>query len=734
MSTPQPLDDPARFFILIGIPSYKPKNECNNPSIDYGHYKLSRLGGASTDIERLEEYIHQQRYRKAQIFKLTSSESPEGMSPRERENQLPTYDNIVNLFKKVASQVEKAGGGIVHIHFSCHGIRVQTRYPQLKGAEGKDEAIAPYDLREKGQPLRDVELAILISSFTRNGAKVSLFCDCCHAGSVSRGDDGDEEDSCEEPEGEDLPSRGFGEGMLRYPIPIPSNDLSLRNSLREVWNPEFSDLSRNNEWMIKPVGYEFFGACCLDAETGEDIFDGKCGGVYTHTLLQALKEANEQRQVPMSGQIHERIVSIFKRSGRKQTPVFAGNKKRHWWTTSEGSDILSLSVISVTPEGPQSPYVTLSEGYAQGITEGSTYAIYPWHETDTTDISTRPRVQVFKLGQTTSRARWMNIHDMIDGDVIEKGLQAVLVRYELDNIKIKLNSPSAPQEDISRKYREFGDLLRENQNMLDVAETEESGDPSGTTFYVGVNIQRQYHLEYLRSKQIIHFPLFPVHQDKDVFFSYLTHLSRFEALKRLSNPFHPDRLRKCLKIEIEGRDIMEYCAWDASQVEDRPVFELRATREREIASKFTNTTCQSLSVTGLNFSSRWGVNIFYPCEEEEFATIPKNETINTTWQLEPPPQVDPADPDHAIEYVKFFVSEEDCKIHTFKSVCMKELLIDNQQVDGETRGEAQKWEGSLDSLLSRLGAQDRGFNASKGTSPPTWPWITFMFRLRTIRG
>ena len=180
--------EPKCLFILIGIDHYAKGDKLLNK--DGARCRLRPLRGAVNDVRRFQDYISQSpRLKDSKVWVLTSSRPKTGRAsdPPEAPEQQPTYDNIVRVFGEAAEEVTKIGGGIVHIHFSCHGIQMKTNYPELKSAEGIDEAIAPWDACRTGQPLRDVELSILIWRMTKNGARVSLFCDCCHASSVPRG-------------------------------------------------------------------------------------------------------------------------------------------------------------------------------------------------------------------------------------------------------------------------------------------------------------------------------------------------------------------------------------------------------------------------------------------------------------------------------------------------------------------------------------------------------------------
>ncbi|KAK5627620.1 hypothetical protein RRF57_003335 [Xylaria bambusicola] len=718
MSVPQPSSNLCHFFIVIGIGYYAPVDAALGK-----RGRLRSLRGAAADAEAMLTYINNLKLpQPPQIYKLTSSipTSRESKEPPEPEHERPTYENIVRVFREVATAVEKAKRSIVHIHFSCHGIKVRTDYPQIKGKSGFDEAIAPYDYNRTGRPLRDVELSMLIRNMTKHGANVSTTFDCCHAGSVSRGDT---EKSSSESENEDAGldecdytsnTRGstdteYGQEKWRdsiYPLHIDNELICL---FREVWDDH--ELQHNSTWLL-PVGYDMFGACCSDEKATEEAFDGKFNGIFTRTFITVLDEFRVEGRTPTHDKIRKKVLSSFRKEQIRQTPVFVGNSDRHWLRATNGSNVTSLSVIKADARR-----VILSEGQAQGVTKGSTYAIYQSLDEPIGDISGKPLVEIDQVLADKCLAKWVT-----QSCQAFSGADAVLVKYRLDNLQI-FTSPVTPRSDIpgAGKYDELRRCTAlYGSDMIDFIEDPSPSQDNTAPFRVSVNSSLKYQLT--RSSDGAPIPMFPQSESADRFHDYLMQLARFETLKKIHNPFYSAQMEDCLEIYINGKNIMSHCAWEPSQLESLPLLDVKTGK---VIVKLRNRINDTLNVTGINFSPFWGTNIFYPLYED-FDTIPGREERNTTWDVAALPESWDNSTDY-VDCVKFFISAKSLQINTFQSVMMGPI---GEDITGMFRGELD-----LEELLRNLGAPDRGFERSREReSSQSSPWITLMFKTRTIAG
>ncbi|NJR65606.1 MAG: caspase family protein [Leptolyngbyaceae cyanobacterium CRU_2_3] len=173
---------PNLYALLIGIDCYMP-NRLPNGSC----YKS--LGGCVRDIQHVEAFLKDMRkVPDTQILKLTASNPTDGSSqPPEPTAQLPTRQNMVDSFRKLGEMAP--AGAQVYIHYSGHGGRAKTIYPQLKGTDEIDEGLVPTDIgTSEGQYLRDLELTQLLKELADKPLFVTLVLDCCHSGGQTRGE------------------------------------------------------------------------------------------------------------------------------------------------------------------------------------------------------------------------------------------------------------------------------------------------------------------------------------------------------------------------------------------------------------------------------------------------------------------------------------------------------------------------------------------------------------------
>jgi Caspase domain len=144
------------YALLIGVDRYLP-NQLP------GGYCYASLGGCVRDINHVEQFLRRKLGMPQEcILKLTATNAGRSQ-PLEPRDQWPTYENMVDRLKQLTTMAHP--GDQVYIHYSGHGGRATTVYPDLKGANGSDEALVPTDIgNSEARYLRDVEMAHLLKT------------------------------------------------------------------------------------------------------------------------------------------------------------------------------------------------------------------------------------------------------------------------------------------------------------------------------------------------------------------------------------------------------------------------------------------------------------------------------------------------------------------------------------------------------------------------------------------
>src|SRR5215831_1755970 len=154
------------YALLIGVDCYLPN------SLPGGGFYPS-LGGCVRDINLVENFFKNRLGLPAeQIFKLTATNNGTTTPPESKE-LWPTYENMVKAFNKITNTAQP--GEQVYIHYSGHGGRSVTAYPNVKGANGLDESLVPTDIGDsEARYVRDLEIACLLKKMADKGLVVTV--------------------------------------------------------------------------------------------------------------------------------------------------------------------------------------------------------------------------------------------------------------------------------------------------------------------------------------------------------------------------------------------------------------------------------------------------------------------------------------------------------------------------------------------------------------------------------
>ncbi len=350
------------YALLIGVNCYLPHR------LSDGSY-YDNLQGAVNDVNAVEAFLTiNLKVPESHIFKLTASNpNPVLKEPVEPPEELPTYANMVLKFKEI-TEIGQPGDRI-YIHYSGHGGRTTTAYPEIKGETGVDESLVPIDigqLDESGQPvncyLRDLELAWLLKQMEKKGLIVTVVFDSCHSGGATR---------------ETAKVRGtdtLDKMAQKTDSLVASREELLENwrSLRQVTRGE-SNLHLGT--LPQAKNYVFLAACSPSEKAFEDGF--RCGeekrrhGALTYWLLDSLR----QDYVGLTYKdIYDCIRAKIQSQFPYQTPMLLGEFDRTVFGRDRTAVTQFLSVQKINPAKQQ---VSINAGIATGVRKGATFAIYP---------------------------------------------------------------------------------------------------------------------------------------------------------------------------------------------------------------------------------------------------------------------------------------------------------------------------------------------------------------------
>ena len=218
-----------KYALLIGI-NYK-----NSP------YSLN---GCIQDIETMENFIRM-HCNYTNITKLIEENA--------------TKINIINNLTQMLTKIKEKD--ICLIYYAGHG----SRQKDMNGDEhdGFDETILPYDYLSNGIITDDWLYQYFICKFPIN-AKLIIFTDCCHSGSIL-----------------DLP----------YKFHMECKPLVSKPNINYISNEWKETIQSKEEFKTKLSGNILFFSGCMDEEQSREIILSKTlsSGVFTYCLHQILK-------------------------------------------------------------------------------------------------------------------------------------------------------------------------------------------------------------------------------------------------------------------------------------------------------------------------------------------------------------------------------------------------------------------------------------------------------------
>ena len=615
--TEQPERIPNIYALLIAIDYYLPNRL----------YKS--LKGAVRDINLVADYLLKTlKIPSENIFKLTSP-NPEVAETIETKDPEPTYENIVAKFHAITEIAQP--GEQVYIHYSGHGGRTTTIYPELKGNDQLDEGIVPIDVgNESGRYLRDVELATLLKRMTDKGLIVTVVLDSCHSGEATRGDD--------------VAIRGPGETDT---APRDSESLvAQRQELIENWQALTDGIPASitpGQWLPQPRDYVLLAACRPSEYAYEYAVSGKeRHGALTYWMIDTLTSSPSGLTYKT---LHDRVSAKIQ-SKFPQMPMLVGQSDRFVFGVERGSLQYAVNVLEVIEEevtdADSEPkkvvkQVRLNTGMANGLSPGYRFAIYPFGITDF--IQKNKQLAIVEIASVGASDAWADVIEVLGPGNIEQGAQAVMLSAPVELVRgVRLFKKEVGEKDNQLppaiKAREDDALSAVEEALagngwLKLADAQQKED-----YLVAVNQKGEYEIcigtpiENLTPALSI--------DDSDApqkVVKRLIHLVKYQAIQQLSNQFSD--LTNKLEVELLTQPNWRLEMPKKPQPFSEPTNLVVKSGEYAFL-RIKNTSSQVLNIAVLDLEPNWAVSriqlqrpeaVFYPFNPNQEILLPLNLTL-----------------------------------------------------------------------------------------------------------
>lgn len=555
------------------------------------------LEGTVRDVSHVESFLRETlQVPGERITKLTSPR-PAAREAGGGSGPLPSYENIIKAFGDLTDRAGR--GDQVYIHYSGHGGRAATKYPDRKGPDGLDETLVPYDIHlPEAQYLRDLEIHELLKRMTDKGLHVTAVFDCCHSGGLTRG----------------ASNRANVRGVAfvdTTPRPAPglvvvSPDLTARG------------LTAGGGALPTSKGYTLFAACRPTESAYEFPFDGhESNGALTYWLLDGLQQIGPGLSYKM---VFDRVMAKIHSQFERQSPMLEGEADRVVFGVVDVPPRYAVDVMKVDALNAR---VLLQTGQAQGVRKGTRFAIESPKTTDgATALDRKAVVEITTPGAADSWALLVSPPTMPDPP-IEQGDQAVLLGLGSSKLvrAVALIRPdgAAPTAADTALHAVSDALKADTTGWVVPAQTGEPAECLVTTRRRDGDPGEVYEICDRSGSPIVNLPadLAAGSAGASAVVARLVHLARFRAVQDLDN----FDVNSTLKGKVVAALVGVQDDYQPGETPDpKPFPETTGSVPTIQAGQWTflrirNTSRLSLNVAVLDLQSDWGIAQVYPRRE-----------------------------------------------------------------------------------------------------------------------
>jgi hypothetical protein len=708
--------------LLIGIDCYLP-NELSD-----GTFYRS-LAGCVRDILAVEQFLHDQfGLTDDRIIRLTASRpnrdhsssrggevkqssSGDEERPTEPPEQWPTYDNIVQAFRKLEESA--LPGEQIYIHYSGHGGKVKTLPGHREFIPDKliDEALVPMDLgNDEGRYLRDIELAFLLQKLVDKGLYVTIVLDSCHSGSATRawGPGPANKDNV----------RGSATIDNRPRPSLVASDEELAKHWKRLAELDERDFFVGSGWLPDPQGYVLLAACRSNEGAHEYAFDGlNKRGALTYWFLASLKKFGDGVTYRrLHRYIHANVSEQF-RKPEPQNPQLEGEGDRVLFGRETAPWPYVFVVVKVDEAFSQ---VTLSTGRVHGLGAGARFALYSANEVHLRDSHTRLAIaEIIEPGISSSPAQLVSQSSQRK---IKGGDQAVLLAPGTDTPRYTVKVPELPESAAARE--QLVQLLRRyNEGRLQLIE---EGEPD---FIATIDQDEYFRICDSSGAEIPNIsPCLRVAEAgaPQRVVQRLEHLAKYRSVLELENfdPLSP-LLRK-FSVELLG---VQSDYKSGVRMNPRPVTEVRGKASVSVdewiflraRNHYTEQDATTLNITVLDLRPDWSIQQVFPSRAGLFDTLEAAQELSV-----PLCAALPHGYNEGVDVIKIISTTKPVDFHFFELPSLNNPAAPNEtaQDEGSSRDVLRGSEHSSDELQTR----DMVVPSYQGHD-----WTTRQFEIRITR-
>ena len=619
--------------LLIGINCYLPNLLPN------GLYYKS-LHGCVADALLVEDFLRTRIGLPTEnVLKLTSTDDGNG-KPLESTSHWPTYENIVNAFRRLAKTAQP--GDQVFIHYSGHGGRARTTkaFRSVKGRDGLDEVLVPMDLgHSEGRYLRDTELHYLLRAMVDRGLIVTLVLDSCHAGGGTRGSD-----SLVKPNGCKPGIRGVNQVDLtprEHDSLVASDDELIREWQRRFYGNK-RQATVGSGWLLEPEGYVLLAACRSNEEANEYAFDGKqTHGALTYWMIDSLQQVSMDFNYK---KLHDNVLARVHSQFSNQSPQLEGEGNRVVFGAGEVSSQYGVTVLKVNSDGT----LVLNAGRAHGLRQGSRLYVFALNETKLGDVERRiGEVELTTASDVESRAKILNQQP---GKALQPGCQAVLADVGVVRLRRRVGLTTGPPSSVEATAMEkiARAVARREDGFVAIASNGDVPD-----YLLTINAEGDYAVCDAAGFEIpnIRPALSVKNASPEAVVQRLVHLARYANVRELDNNAPQAELARKITVELIGKatEYVEGKKPHMRSVKNRP----RVNNGEWAFLRVKNNYSTAVNITVLDLQPDWAISQIYPARGAAFELLEPGRDLLLPMEMTLPPNYD-----RGTDIIKVFVTVE----------------------------------------------------------------------------